>query len=195
MIGFLACFAATGSAQEKDPTADAADKPRVSLVARASPELRAYFRDRHGGKMFDDNLSGNLMSRMLDDQIDDFVKRVVEKNQRLGEAAAKLAKESDRASRLQWIRQIRETANDLEDTLRIWSDSLRATRRGKDRDDLPEAVSPAALVDQVMLYQTQIDQFLFPEQVSVSVKELQSEGFHGTLKRIQRMALTLVQEK
>ena len=190
VLGALTLFAAgtvVGEPQERGE--EEAPKQVVSLVARSSVELRAYFREGRG-KAFDDRIGDTLMNRMLDDQIDDFVRRLIVKNRQLEEHTQQLALETDLLRRKGWLKKIRQTASDLEGTLRIWSDVLRPQNRQKTAEN-PALPSDEALFEQVALYEKQIQQFLFPDEVAVSVVELRSEGFHGTLKKIQRMAEAL----
>ncbi|MBI4455923.1 MAG: hypothetical protein HY644_08495 [Acidobacteria bacterium] len=177
------------------PSQDEKEKenPRVSLVARTSTVLRDYFREMYA-KTFADNLNDNALNRVLDDQIDEFVKRVVQKSRRLEETARQLPQMSDPGQQRQCIRRIRDTAGDLESTLRIWSDWLRPQNKAKKPEPSVPPATIQLLVQQVDLYKKQIDQFLFPQEVAVSVQELQSEGFHGTLKKIQRIAQALDKE-
>ena len=163
---------------------------KISAVARASPDLREYFREIYGRTLGDHGGEGAL-NRVLEGQIDDFVQRLVEKNEQLQKAADELSESTDSARQRQLVRRVREKAGDLEGVLRIWTDSLRP--QGKSREPAKAAPVPTQelLLEEIALYEQQINQFLFPEYVSVSVKELQSEGFHGTLRRIQRIAQAL----
>jgi hypothetical protein len=163
---------------------------KVSMVARTSPELREHFREMFS-KGFTENMNEDVINRMLDDQIDQFVKRLVQKNQRLADAGIQLSQATDAALRRQWIDRIRDRAGDLEGTLRIWTDSLRPEKKLKEAENDSDASSIPELVTQVARYKKQIDQFLFPGEVAISVKELQSEGFRGTLKKIQHIAQAL----
>jgi len=160
------------------------------MVARNSLELRAYFRQGRG-RIFEDNAGDSLMNRMLDDQIDDFVRRLMAKSRQLEGAAWELSREEDGFKQDRWLRKIRETAADLEGTLRVWSDMLRPQHRAKGIEAPASTASREELLAQLGLYQQQIRQFLFPAEVAVSVSELRAEGFHGSLKRIQRLARAL----
>lgn len=163
---------------------------KISAVARASPDLREYFRQIYG-RTLPDNGGEGALNRVLESQIDDFVQRLVEKNEQLQKIADELSEGADSARQRQLIRRVHEKAGDLEGVLRIWSDSLRP--QGKSREPVRAVPIPTRelLLQEIALYEQQINQFLFPEYVSVSVEELQSEGFHGTLRRIQRIAQAL----
>jgi undecaprenyl-diphosphatase len=189
LVGGMATSTARSLAQSHKEREDEKEKPKISMVARASPELRDHFKEMYT-QAFTENLNDASLSKILDDQIDGFVKHLVQKNEKMAGFASELSESRDAAARRQYIRKIKETADDLDGTLRIWTDSLRPEKKGK--DDLPiQNPTPQLLVDQVVLYEKQVNQFLFPENVAVSVKELQSEGFHWTLKKIQRLAQSL----
>lgn len=185
--------AVTVSAEPDDKQKDRdndKEKGKVSMVARSSPELRDHFREMFT-KTFTENMNDAVMNRLLDDQIDQFVKRLVQKNDRLVDAAMQLSQASDLAAQRHWTNRIKDLAGDLDSTLRIWTDSLRAEKKQKEAEAPEPPPTIQGLVELVNFYKKQIDQFLFPEEVAVSVKELQSEGFHGTLKKIQRVAQSL----
>ncbi len=193
MISVFAVMIAVGSTSaqrdEKDQENDKG-KGKISMVARASPELRDHFREMFT-KTFTENMNDAAMNRLLDDQIDQFVKRLVQKNDRLVDTATQLSQPSDLPAQRRWINRIKDLAGDLEGTLRIWTDSLRAEKKLKEGEAAEPAPTVQELVELVNIYKKQIDQFLFPEEVAVSVRELQSEGFRGTLKKIQRVAQAL----
>jgi hypothetical protein len=187
LIGALVLCASEPAGQgERKGTAG----KKISVVARASPDLREYFREIYGRTLADSAGEGAL-NRVLESQIDDFVQRLVEKNEQLQRTADELFESADSARQRQLIRRVREKAGGLEGVLRIWSDSLRP--QGKSREPIRVVPIPTLelLLQEIALYERQINQFLFPEYVSVSVEELQSEGFHGTLRRIQRIAHAL----
>ena len=187
----LVIAAGSGFAQRDEKDKDnGKEKGKVSLVARTSPELRDHFREMFT-KTFTENMNEAAMNRLLDDQIDQFVKRLVQKNDRLVDASTQLSQAADLPAQRHSITRIKDLAGDLEGTLRIWTDSLRAEKKLKEVEAPEPAPTVEGLVELVSLYKKQIDQFLFPEEVAISVKELQSEGFRGTLKKIQRVAQTL----
>ncbi|HEY3128964.1 MAG TPA: hypothetical protein VGL91_05860 [Acidobacteriota bacterium] len=187
----LVLAAGSESAQHEEKGKDnGKEKGKVSLVARTSPELRDHFREMFT-KTFTENMNEAAMNRLLDDQIDQFVKRLVQKNDRLVEASNQLSQAADVPAQRHSITRIKDLAGDLEGTLRIWTDSLRAEKKLKEADAPELAPTAEGLVELVNHYKKQIDQFLFPEEVAISVKELQSEGFRGTLKKIQRVAQAL----
>ena len=190
-IGGIAASAAQSVAQpprERENDKEK-EKQKISMVARSSPELREHFKEMYT-QAFTENLNDNSLSKILDDQIDGFVKNLVQKNEKLAGLASELSTIQDPASQKHFIRKIKETADDLDGSLRVWTDSLRPEKKGKEESPI-QSPTPKLLVDQVVQYEKQVNQFLFPESVAVSVKELQSEGFHWTLKRIQHLAQTL----
>ncbi|MBI3940926.1 MAG: hypothetical protein HY315_08830 [Acidobacteria bacterium] len=166
---------------------------KASMAARSSPELREHFRAMHTHALAN-VLNDSALNQVLDSQIDDFVKEIAKKNERLEEAADRLSRTPDPAMQRRSIRLIRDTAADLEGTLRVWTDLLRPLKRPKGADTSSPLSTIESLLQQVALYIKQINQFLFPEDVAVSVHELRSEGFHGTLKKIQRVAQQLSRE-
>ncbi|MBI2823002.1 MAG: hypothetical protein HYX74_12335 [Acidobacteria bacterium] len=169
------------------PAQEKGEEGKISMVARASPALREYFRDMYS-RVFTDSLNDGMLNRVLDSQIDEFVKRLLQKNESLAAAARSLSERGDPASQSQHIRRIRDIAGDLEGMLRIWSDSLRPQSRTRNGGSGEEAPTLEALAAEIALYQRQINQFLFPDEVAVSVEELRSGGFRGTLKRIRHIA-------
>lgn len=190
----LICLCLSHAAGGRQEQQDGPEPPKISSVARASPELREYFRTMHA-RPFRDVLDEGAINQMLDNQIDEFVRQLVTKNRRLRAAAEKLAAKPDPEKRRYYVHLIREAASDLEGTLRVWSDMLRPANRSHEAHETVSEPTEERLLDQVALYEQQIDRFLFPEEVAVSIEELRAEGFHGTLKTIQHLAQVLEKRK